>query len=97
MIDMRREIVINTSAITKAVDEKHGVYIDHPAAVLWPGEYMNDSYKGLCLEDWMEEEAYEEYQHSPDEEELYHKWLIIKTLREELPKVLEYVLVDVSW
>lgn len=97
MIKYSKEIVITTDAIEKAVEERHNVCIENAASILWPGDYMNDSCKYLCIEDWCEKEAYDDYQDSPDEEELYERWLILETLRMELPSEISNVLVDVSW
>ena len=87
-------IVIADGDILEEVNAKYGVEIDNIPNLFWESAFMNDCYKSL----WIEEEADEEFNGHEweNEEEIKHRNLVRKHLRECFPGV-ERVLVDVSW
>ena len=87
-------IVVADGDIVEEVNAKYGVEIEYVANLFWEGDFMNDCYKSL----WIEEEADEEFNgyEWENEEEIKHRNLVRKHLRECFPGV-ERVLVDVSW
>lgn len=87
-------IVVVDGDIVEEVNAKYGVEIEYIANLFWEGDFMNDCYKSL----WIEEEADEEFKgyEWENEEEIKHRNLVRKYLRECFPGT-ERVLVDVSW
>lgn len=87
-------IVVADGDIVEEVNAKYGVEIEYIANLFWEGDFMNDCYKSL----WIEEEADEEFNGHEweNEEEIKHRNLVRKHLRECFPGA-ERVLVDVSW
>ncbi len=86
-------IVVCDGDVAEEVNKKYGVNIDYIASLFWDGDYMNDSYKSL----WIDEESDELRSYSWEDENAYKlRNLIRQHLRECFPGV-DKVLVDVSW
>ena len=87
-------IVVADGDIVEEVNAKYDVDIEYIANLFWEGDFMNDCYKSL----WIEEEADEEYKgyEWENETEIKHRNLVRKHLRDCFPGV-DRVLVDVSW
>ncbi len=86
-------IVLEDGVIAEEVSNTYGVQIDYIASLFWDGDYTNDSYKSL----WIEEEADEEFKYSwQKEEDVKMRNLVRAHLRKCFPNV-ERVLVDVTW
>jgi hypothetical protein len=86
-------IIVCDGDIAEEVNKKYGVNIDYIAPLFWEGDYMNDSYKSLGIDEnsdelrsycWEDKDAYK------------LRNLIRQHLRECFPGV-DTVLVDVSW
>ena len=86
-------IVVCDGDVAEEVNKKYGVNIDYIASLFWDGDYMNDSYKSL----WIDEDSDELRSYSWEDENAYKlRNLIRQHLRECFPGV-DKVLVDVSW
>ena len=86
-------IVVCDGDVSEEVSKKYGVNIDYIASLFWDGDYMNDSYKSL----WIDEESDELRSYSWEDENAYKlRNLVRQHLRECFPGV-DKVLVDVSW
>lgn len=85
-------IVVCDGDVADEVSKKYGVNIDYIAPLFWEGDYMNDSYKLL----WIDEESDELRSYSWEDENAYRlRNLIRRHLRECFPGV-DKVLVDIS-
>ena len=87
-------IVVADGDIVEEVNAKYDVDIEYIANLFWEGDFMNDCYKSL----WIDEEADEEFYgyEWENENEINHRNLVRKHLRDCFPGV-DRVLVDVSW
>jgi hypothetical protein len=87
-------IVVVDEDILEEVNAKYDVEIECIPKLFWEDAFMNDCYKSL----WIEEEADEEFNgyEWENEEEIKHRNLVRKHLRECFPGV-DSILVDVSW
>ena len=86
-------IIVCDGDVTEEVNKKYGINIDCIAPLFWGGNYMNDSYKSL----WIDEDSDERRSYCWEDKNAYKlRNLIRQHLRECFPGV-DKVLVDVSW
>lgn len=86
--------VVSVDEIEKAVELQYGETIEL-RTLMWPSEFMNDSYKSLYFSD----DQIAEYEENPDdyeEEERRQTLLVYSILKDAFPGMDE-ILVDVSW
>lgn len=87
--------VVSVHEIEKAVELQYGESIEL-RTLMWPEDFMNDSYKSLYFGD----NQIAEYEENPDdyeeEEERRHTLLVYSILKDAFPDI-DSVLVDVSW
>ena len=91
MIKFETKIVVTASDIEEEVVSVYGVERPELAQLFWEGDFMNDCYKSL----WIDEEADDDDDYG-DEEDIEMRKLIRQHLRQCFPGV-DHVLVDVSW
>ena len=87
-------IVVADGDIVEEVNNKYGVEIEYIANLFWEGEFINDSYKSLWIDEDSDEEEVDRIWTSKEEARCRN--LVRKHLRECFPGV-DRVLVDVSW
>lgn len=101
MIKFKTKITVTASDIEEEIVSVYGVERPELASLFWEGDYMNDCYKSLWIEEEADKHDYgdeedEEDEDEEDEEDNEMRKLIRQHLRQCFPGV-DHVLVDVSW
>ena len=86
-------IVVEDSTITEEVNDTYGTEIESIATLFFEGDFMNDCYKSL----YIDEEADENRSYCYEDENNFKLRNIVRAhLRQCFPNT-ERILVDVSW
>lgn len=80
--------VVDATELLEAVQKETNLFddIDYLANFLWEGEYTNDSYKKLWLDESVGEDLWTQRMN-----------FLVIFIKERIPTNCGYILVDVSW